>query len=215
MTARAGLRPASSQSRTPTARWLAMLQDALLVVISGLFVWVHVTRVADGRIASIPFAIEQALLVGMFLTRRRSMATSNRPFEWIVAAGSWLPLMMRPDEGGDTSVAIGLGLQMGGLLMTFAGFLSLGRSFGVVAANRGLKVHGAYRIIRHPIYFSHLVTTTGFVIANPSPWNGGLFVVVTICQLLRIRAEERVLGETAEYATYRAKVRWRLIPFVY
>jgi protein-S-isoprenylcysteine O-methyltransferase Ste14 len=34
-------------------------------------------------------------------------------------------------------------------------------------------------------------------------------------QLLRIRAEERLLRETAGYADYAARVRWRLVPGLY
>jgi protein-S-isoprenylcysteine O-methyltransferase Ste14 len=92
------------------------------------------------------------------------------------------------------------------------GFFYLGRSFGVVAANRGLKVNGPYRLVRHPIYFAHFVTTSGFLVANFSPWNAALFAVFAVCQVARIWAEERVLSATADYAAYSAQVRWRLIP---
>ena len=42
-----------------------------------------------------------------------------------------------------------------GLYVQISGKLILGRSFGLIAANRGIKVAGPYRIVRHP---SMLVT---------------------------------------------------------
>ena len=84
-----------------------------------------------------------------------------------------------------------------------------------IAANRGLKVNGPYRLVRHPIYFAHFLTLGGFVVANMSALNVGLAAAVLVCQLLRMSAEERVLESSAEYATYRRQVRWRLIPGVY
>jgi protein-S-isoprenylcysteine O-methyltransferase Ste14 len=111
--------------------------------------------------------------------------------------------------------AVGIVVQCLGLAMVCYCLLVLGRSFGVVAADRGLKVHGPYRIIRHPIYVSHAVTELGFIIANPSWLNIAVFAVVCACQCFRILAEERVLTESADYGAYRSQVHWRLIPGVY
>ncbi|MGH2610434.1 MAG: methyltransferase family protein, partial [Tepidiformaceae bacterium] len=147
---------------------------------------------------------------------RRSIATSTRPFDWIIAAGGWLSLLARPaDAPNDWAASMGIGLQTVGLVLTIIGFAYLGRSFGVVAANRGLKVGGPYRFVRHPIYLSHTLTTTGFVLANFSPWNVAVLVLLTGCQVLRMRAEERVLTESGPYAEYAARVRWRLVPGLY
>lgn len=196
----------------------AIAQDVALLTIAALFFSVHIRRVAgDGVWTSIPFVVQQGVLLTIFLTRRRSVATSARPADWVVAAlGGWLPLALRPagDSSGITT-AIGLPLQMLGLCLSIACFLALGRSFGVVAANRGLKTHGPYRFVRHPVYFSHAMADAGFLVVNFSPLNMALIAAATTCQLLRIRAEERVLTDSADYAAYREQVRWRLIPRVY
>lgn len=215
MSAQAAARSANLGLPRPWQRRVALLQDALLISVSAFFFFVHATRIAEGRFTSLPFAIEQALLVGMFLTRRRSQATSTRPFDWVVAVGGWLPLLMRPQDGAGTTELIGTAVQLGGLVAASVGFCYLGRSFGVVAANRGLKVNGPYRLVRHPIYFAHFVTTSGFLVANFSGWNAALFAFFVACQVARIQAEERVLSDTADYAAYRARVRWRLLPGVF
>jgi protein-S-isoprenylcysteine O-methyltransferase Ste14 len=104
---------------------------------------------------------------------------------------------------------------MVGLTLVIISFATLGRSFGVVAANRGLKIGGPYRLVRHPIYFSHSVTLLGVVIANFNWINLTIALVATACQFFRMDAEERVLTATSDYVTYKERVRYRLIPGLY
>jgi protein-S-isoprenylcysteine O-methyltransferase Ste14 len=203
------------QRRSPWARRLSQLQDALLIVVSALFLYAHARNVAGGHLASIGFAAESALQVGIFLVRRRPMAVSRRPLDWLFAAGAWLPLLSRPDEGQALPAAIGLGVQLCGLGLACIGFMYLGRSFGVVAANRGVKVSGPYRLVRHPIYVAHAVTLGGFVLANPTAWNLAILLATSVCQLFRIHAEERVLRQSEQYREYATRVRWRLLPGVF
>jgi protein-S-isoprenylcysteine O-methyltransferase Ste14 len=194
-----------------------MTQDAALVVVSAIFFYVQGSyALRTHNPSNAFFAAEQGLLVWMFLTRRRSHATSQRPVDWVVATlGGWLPLVMRPHSTGGLVEWWGTGIQMMGLLCVIVSFSTLGRSFGVVAANRGLKVGGPYRFVRHPIYFSHSITILGFVIANLWWFNISVFIAVTLFQVLRIAAEERILTETSEYASYKERVRWRLLPGIY
>lgn len=202
---------------TPWRRRASMAQDAALIAVSALFLVVHLRLMLAGHFGSAFFATEQALLVWMFLTRRRSQATSTRVSDWIVATlGGWLTLALQPVGTAHAPMEFaGTALQLVGLSFTIVGFLALGRSFGVVAANRGLTVHGPYRIVRHPIYVSHGVTLAGFLLANPAAVNFAIGAVVVTCQLMRISAEERVLTATSDYNGYRAQVRWRLIPGLY
>lgn len=207
-----------SKRQIAIRRRVALTQDAALLVVSGMFFYFHALHVLrDGSYTSVFFAIEQAILVGIFFGRRRSMATSARPFDWFTATvGGWFALAMQPQDSDiGLATAIGAGLQVIGLCVTIVSFLTIGRSFGVVAANRGLKVNGPYRVVRHPVYLSHTVTQVGFLLANFHPLNLAILIVVWMCQLLRIQAEERVLTETADYAAYRQRVRWRLVPGVY
>lgn len=199
------------------SRRLGLVQDASLVCISAMFFYAHGRHAYESQsLSNLFFAAEQGLLVFMFLTRRRSLATSVRPFDWVVATlGGWLPLAMRPHEVGGFLETYGAGIMVLGLICVIVSFATLGRSFGVVAANRGLKVGGPYRFVRHPIYFSHSITMMGFVIANLWWYNIALILAITVFQVLRINAEERILSDTSDYASYKARVRWRLLPGVY
>ena len=48
-----------------------------------------------------------------------------------------------------------------GLIIVVASKITLGRSFGLVPANRGVVVRGPYTFVRHPIYAGYLVTPRG------------------------------------------------------
>jgi protein-S-isoprenylcysteine O-methyltransferase Ste14 len=56
------------------------------------------------------------------------------------------------------------------IFIVVCGKLSLGRSFGLAPANRGV-VSTTYRFARHPIYLGYLITHLGFLVANPTGWN--------------------------------------------
>ncbi len=200
---------------TSRRRLVSRLQDSVLVVVTAFFFYAHVEHVIVNQVfTSIPFALEQGFLVGIFLTRRRSENTSTRPIDWVFATlGGWLPLLFQVQGDVATSMGIaGTTLQMVGLGLSLVGFLYLGKSFGIVAANRGLKVNGPYRFVRHPIYCAHFITISGFLIANMSGINLAIYLVASSAQLMRIRAEERVLTETGDYAAYKSRVRWRIMP---
>jgi protein-S-isoprenylcysteine O-methyltransferase Ste14 len=211
-------RPYPLFARPVWRRRASYASDAVLIVIFCASAYVHLSSfLGESRYSSLLFSIEQAILVGIFLSRRRSEFTSRRARDWAVAAGgSWLVYAAQPHgDPSSTAAFVGQSIQCAGIAFTIVAFLYLGRSFGIVAANRGLKVNGPYRLVRHPIYLAHAVTLSGFVVANFGWYNLALFLVVGAFQLLRIRAEEQVLLQTTDYAAYSARVRWRLLPGVY
>jgi protein-S-isoprenylcysteine O-methyltransferase Ste14 len=123
-------------------------------------------------------------------------------------------LLARPTDGGLPHFACEL-VQLAGLLIALASLGTLGRSFGIVAANRGVKTRGPYRLVRHPAYFGYLVSYLGYVAENPSFANLTLLCLSTAFQLVRIREEERLLRSDTSYERYRSSVRRKLIPLVY
>ena len=93
--------------------------------------------------------------------------------------------------------------------------LSLRRSFGVVAANRGVKTRGPYSFIRHPMYFGYVVTQLGFILYNPTGWNLAIYATALALQILRVSAEEAILFQDIKYRTYAGHVRYRLLPGIF
>ena len=108
--------------------------------------------------------------------------------------------------------AVGNGLMLAGLALSFYAKVTLWRSFGLVAANRGVKRHGPYRVIRHPMYLGYAITQVGFALLNPVWSNLLIYSAAFGLQVLRLKAEEGLLERDPVYADYMARVRFRLAP---
>ena len=93
--------------------------------------------------------------------------------------------------------------------------VALGVSFGLVAANRGVRVSGPYRFVRHPMYAGYVITHVGLCSAMPSAINALLYVCALSLQIVRIKREERVLMQDQQYRDFSARVRYRLLPGVF
>jgi protein-S-isoprenylcysteine O-methyltransferase Ste14 len=117
--------------------------------------------------------------------------------------------------GGAKESLIGYLVQISGIAISIIGLISLNRSFGLVAAHRGIVSSGMYRFVRHPLYFSYEVSILGFMINNFSLYNIALCLVHLCCQLQRIKYEENLLSIDEAYRQYAIKTKWRLIPFFF
>jgi protein-S-isoprenylcysteine O-methyltransferase Ste14 len=91
----------------------------------------------------------------------------------------------------------------------------LGRSFGIVPANRGVKTGGAYGMVRHPMYAGYFLTYIGYVLSYPSVTNVCLAIGTLCIQVTRAIMEERVLAQDPLYREYLRRTPWRFIPYVY
>jgi protein-S-isoprenylcysteine O-methyltransferase Ste14 len=166
-----------------------------------------------GRPIGLVFAFQQAWVAAAFLTRRTPLSVSRRPLDWIAAYAGWFSVFLVRPGGAHPAwgVAAGLSVQVLGLLLWGWAFSKFARSYGIVAADRGLVTSGPYALVRHPLYSAYLVGGIGYLLQTPSVWNVLVYVFALGWQTVRIDAEERHLAGAA-YSAYRARVRWRLFP---
>jgi protein-S-isoprenylcysteine O-methyltransferase Ste14 len=194
----------------------SVLSRGLLVLLFILFARANFDHWrSTGEPSGLGTTVLEGWVALLFIVRRRAEHISTRPIAWIAApVGSFAMLLARPTDSGLAQVPCEL-LQVAGVAFAFVSLATLGRSFGLVAANRGVKQGGPYRIVRHPAYAGYLLAYIGYVLENPSPANFALICLSTAFQLLRIREEERLLTDDGTYQLYRSAVRYRLVPHVY
>ena len=118
---------------------------------------------------------------------------------------------------------VGYGAQVAGFVLTVASAraLDVWELAGVRQASSGppqpavLKTHGLYGFVRHPLYFAWVLLVFGAPEMSLTRFS---FAVISTAYLaLAIPFEERGLIETfgPDYASYRKKVRWRMLPGIY
>jgi protein-S-isoprenylcysteine O-methyltransferase Ste14 len=191
---------------------LAGAAGAALFLRASVLFYAHTHRLIGGL-----FVIEQAWFVIAFVIRRPERAVSRRWSSWLLAfGGTFAGVLFRP-QGAHPGwgVAAGFALQLAGLVACIISLLVLGRSFGFVAADRGVKTRGPYALIRHPVYASYLLIQGGYVLQAVSARNIVVFAVATLCNAGRVLAEERLLAGSPDYRAYRRRVRWRLVPYLW
>jgi protein-S-isoprenylcysteine O-methyltransferase Ste14 len=166
------------------------------------------------------YLLQHLLVLGIALTRHaphaldRSLASNaavtvayTYPYAQLIYL-RWAPGETVSPEAGLVLVTLAAVLSLGSLL-------ALGRSFGIRPALRELSTRGPYQIVRHPMYLAYITADLGY---NLQEWNWGtvgLTLAGWLSLLLRIRAEERVLGQDTGWTKYAASVRYRLLPGVW
>lgn len=157
--------------------------------------------------------LRNSALTLLFLCRRPAKVTSTSIKEWSVAVvGTFVGYFYEPRIPVLPSVNLFLVVAAGGL--SIASILALGRSFGIVPANRGIVTRGPYSIVRHPIYLSYMVFDVGYLAVAPSVRNAVVLVVFAVLAYLRATYEERLLGMDPEYREYADRTRYMFLPGV-
>ena len=200
----------------------AVLTDlASRAMIVMLFTMLSINILGDftrtGHVTGLLLLAGESLVVILTVVRRKArlvdrsvaaavittVAVAGPP---LLRAGGATPLA--PDVLTSMIGALGLGLVV-------IGKMALGRSFGLVPANRGVVVRGPYTFVRHPIYTGYLITHVGFFAAAPTPWNAAVILIADTALILRALMEERVLSNDVEYQGYCRRVGWHLVPGVF
>jgi protein-S-isoprenylcysteine O-methyltransferase Ste14 len=170
-----------------------------------------------GRITGLLLLASECLVVVLTIVRRPAHLVDRSLWAAMVTAISLIgPPLLLPASGTGlvpdlvTAVASSIGL-----LLVVIGKLTLGRSFGLVPANRGIVIGGPYALVRHPIYTGYLITHIAFLIANPRWWNVVVLATADTALIARALVEERILNGDVAYQAYCQRVGWHLVPGVF
>jgi protein-S-isoprenylcysteine O-methyltransferase Ste14 len=153
----------------------------------------------------------------LFIFRRSSQEELTQSIHYVFAlCGTLLPFLLQLNVSTpQLLVWLAIPLQVVGMIWTIIALATLGRGFGVFAANRVVKTHGLYQFIRHPLYTGEAIWFFALVLQNVSLFNLLLFVVQTICQVKRMQDEEALLQNDPIYAAYCKQVRYRMLPGIF
>lgn len=186
--------PASFAGVKRLLHWPANLCMALLwiqFVLSSFAGWQQ-----RGSVLSLGLLLVNTLLVCLFFTRRESAEISRRPGDWVAAVGTvGMSMALRAHPiASSTLTTISLAIQLIGIAGILHALSSLGRSFGIIPANREVQSAGAYQIVRHPLYATEMIFYLGFLIGNFSLFNLSAVSAILLGQIWRAVSEEKLLA---------------------
>lgn len=187
------------------------------VAFAVLFVRNTESYFETGNLAALFYVFDELIIVFFLLARRPTQAISDRLPDWLLGVGgTFLPLMVSPPGPSPVApIAAVAILMLCGTAMHLAAKVRLWRSFGVVAANRGVVDKGVYGIVRHPMYLGYIVVQSGLLLAGPTLLNILLVFSTWGTFFLRINAEEKLLSADPAYRDFMARIPYRLVPGLY
>lgn len=191
------------------------LGERIFIVLLGTPFILAFVRASQVHPTFILVLLSETLAIVLILTRKRG-EIAMRPLAVLAAfAGTALPLMVRPGGATIAPSIVSSVLMIGGLSISILSKLYLNRSFGMIAANRGIKIGGPYRIVRHPMYLGYFINQLGFLLAGFSLANLLIYLAAWTFQLVRVHEEENVLCEDLSYRQFAKQVTARLVPGIY
>jgi protein-S-isoprenylcysteine O-methyltransferase Ste14 len=162
------------------------------------------------------YLVTEGIVMLLVVLRRSTDQISLSPRDWFIAfAGTTLSMAVLPGTAIEPLSTLSGIFLIVGFLISLAAKLQLRRSFGLVAANRGIKTRGVYGLVRHPMYLGYFFVQAGMLMLNFSVWNILVLGSWAILQIMRINAEEKVLMADAGYRAHAERVRFRLFPGFY
>ncbi len=193
--------------------------DKTIAVLAVLpFAYELVRMLAHGQM-NIPravLAIHFLVVIITMVIRTAPVRVTPNPWFWGLAfVATYWGLFVAAFAQRGTAIVPGIvsnSISILSILVVIYARISLGRSIGLVPAQRVIITHGAYQLVRHPIYTGIFISYTSFMLRVYSPTNIALALCGIGFYLVKSVIEERFLAVDPEYADYLTRVRWRWFP---
>jgi protein-S-isoprenylcysteine O-methyltransferase Ste14 len=209
----------------PGAYWRELVFSRLIpALFFSVFLARYILSVWDGvhsvrQPSDYLFVIQQCLalayftmLVVLYSTRLPARGTDHRfAVIFIAFTGTFSAIGASFLPGGgrhDWLVLPADILATAGLAYAVWGLAYLRRSFSIIPEARRLVTGGPYAFSRHPVYLGEIATAIGINLATGGWLTAIAILYFVICEVLRMRWEERVLARAFpnDYPAYAARV---------
>lgn len=191
-------------------RAICLLTGALRYLLG-----LYLVTAADGRLlvymyGGIEIWIGLASVYGAVVAQK----VETRAAGWWLVPVYWAGLFVTVDSSAPVFAIEPLAVAV--LMLRAWSLVHLGAGMSVgVATWCGLADAGPYRIVRHPVQVTSILSRVAFALAVPTWWNWfGLAFMVT-ASVAMVILEERFLRHFCEWRAYARRVRWRLLPGVW
>lgn len=169
-------------------------------------------------IIEITFLIHNIIMLLLFLIRKNYKSIDKNIFHQFIAAFAFFSgIAFSGQIQSDLEILnfiSGLFIFISYLLGLLS-LINLGTSFGVLIANREIKTHGVYSIIRHPMYFTDILFRIAYVLSHFNFFTFLLLIISSAAYVYRAILEENLLSLDSTYLEYMKKVKYRFIPYIY
>jgi protein-S-isoprenylcysteine O-methyltransferase Ste14 len=189
---------------------------AILAVLPFIYYLHKVVTRGQMNIPRAGVAINALILIVTMLLRTAPVRITPNPWYWLLAfVASYQGLAFA--AFGQQGIALVPNsvtdfLALLSLAVVLYARCSLGRSIGLVPAQRVIITRGAYGFVRHPIYTAAFIGYLGFALRAYTLRNAMMVVFGAGLFVIKSFVEEWFLREDPEYSEYLDRVKWRWFP---
>ena len=208
--------PPGTAGAAPSRRWSDVLLFSVTAVELGVLLILTPALTLPDRIY-----VLQHLTVLVIAVTRRPPAVHDHSLRvsLAVSVSYGYPyaqvIYLQRNPGSSLWPEGGMVLITAGALLSIVSLWTLGRRFGIRPALRGLAVDGPYRIVRHPMYLSYVLSDVGYNLQECNLGTTALVLMGWIAMVYRIESEERVMAHHPHWGGYTDAVCYRLLPGIW
>jgi protein-S-isoprenylcysteine O-methyltransferase Ste14 len=183
------------------------------------YIYDSIIRLATGTCVTLLIALlfRNTSITLVFLLRRPSKLTSRNVGDWIAAIGGTFITYLYTSRAKPIYpfiVPTAYLVMIATAFISTIGIINLGRSFGLVPANRGIKTDLLYGIVRHPLYLLYTIYDLAVISLAFSLHNCYICILHALFSYLRAKREENILMQDIAYKKYASKTRYMFLPGV-